>query len=72
MDICSILNLPICEYDTSFHFLKRPSQRKKYKHTNPAHVILTKCFQTVVLDKTLESPLDCRKIKPVNPKGNQP
>ena len=29
------------------------------------------CFQTVVLDKTLESPLDCKEIKPVNPKGNQ-
>ena len=28
-------------------------------------------FQTVVLEKTLESPLDCKKIKPVNPKGNQ-
>ena len=25
----------------------------------------------MVLDKTLESPLDCKKIKPVNPKGNQ-
>ena len=29
------------------------------------------CFWTVVLEKTLESPLDCQKIKPVNPKGNQ-
>ena len=29
------------------------------------------CFQTVVLDKTLESPLDSKEIKPVNPKGNQ-
>ena len=29
------------------------------------------CFWTVVLEKMLESPLDCRKIKPVNPKGNQ-
>ena len=29
------------------------------------------CFQTVVLGKTLESPLDCKEIKPVNPKGNQ-
>ena len=29
-------------------------------------------FQTVVLEKTLESPLDCKEIKPVNPKGNQP
>ena len=29
------------------------------------------CFWTVVL-KTLESPLDCKEIKPANPKGNQP
>ena len=28
------------------------------------------CFQIVVLEKTLESPLDCKKIKPVNPKEN--
>ena len=30
------------------------------------------CFQIVVLEKAFESPLDCRKIKPVNPNGNQP
>ena len=30
------------------------------------------CFWIVVLEKTLESPLDCKEIKPVNPKGNQP
>ena len=29
-------------------------------------------FQTVVLEKTLESPLDSKEIKPVNPKGYQP
>ena len=29
------------------------------------------CFWTVVLEKTLESPLDCREIQPVHPKGNQ-
>ena len=29
------------------------------------------CFWTVVLEKTLESPLDCKEAKPVNPKGNQ-
>ena len=28
-------------------------------------------FSTVVLEKTLESPLDSKEIKPVNPKGNQ-
>ena len=30
------------------------------------------CFQTVVLEKTLESPLGSKEIKPVHPKGNQP
>ena len=29
------------------------------------------CFWTVVLEKTLASPSDCKEIKPVNPKGNQ-
>ena len=29
------------------------------------------CFWTVVLEKTLESPLDCKEIQPLNPKGNQ-
>ena len=29
------------------------------------------CFWTVVLEKTLESPLDCREIQPLHPKGNQ-
>ena len=30
------------------------------------------CSWTVVLVKTLENPLDCKEIRPVNPKGNQP
>ena len=30
------------------------------------------CFRTVVLEKTLESPLDYSEINPVNPRGNQP
>ena len=29
------------------------------------------CFWTVVIEKTLESPLDCKEIKPVHPEGNQ-
>ena len=29
------------------------------------------CFWTVVLEKTVESPLDCREIQPVHPKGDQ-
>ena len=31
----------------------------------------TWCFWTVVLEKTLESPLDCQEIQPVHPKGDQ-
>ena len=30
------------------------------------------CFWTVVLEKTVEGPLDNKEIKPINPKGNQP
>ena len=30
------------------------------------------CFWTMVLEKTLESPLDCKEIQPVNPKESQP
>ena len=30
-----------------------------------------RCFCTVVLEKTLESPLDCKEIRSVQPKGNQ-
>ena len=36
------------------------------------HWRLTWCFQTVVLEKILQSPLDSKEIKLVNPKGNQP
>ena len=34
-------------------------------------VLKNGCFWTVVLEKTLERPLDCKEIKPVNSKGNQ-
>ena len=30
------------------------------------------CFWTVVMEKSLESPLDCKEMKPVHPKGNHP
>ena len=31
-----------------------------------------RCFQTGLLEKAIENPLDCKEIKPVNSKGNQP
>ena len=39
--------------------------------TKKSWVLKNWCFWTVVLEKTLESPLDSKKIKSVNPKGNQ-
>ena len=36
-----------------------------------SRVLKNWCFWTVVLEKTLESPLDCKEIQSVNPKGNQ-
>ena len=35
-------------------------------------VLKNGCFWTVMLEKTLESPLDCKEIQLVNPKGNRP
>ena len=35
-------------------------------------IMKAECHRTVVLEKSLESPLDCKESKPVNPKGNQP
>ena len=37
----------------------------------PKNKIWIWCFWTVVLEKTLESPLDCKEIQPDHPKGNQ-
>ena len=34
-------------------------------------ITLPNRFQTVVLEKTVESPLDCKEIQPVHPKGDQ-
>ena len=49
---------PIVVYGCESWAIKK-AQRKKW------------CFRTVVLEKTLERPLDCKKIQPVHPKGNQ-
>ena len=38
---------------------------------NESWVLKNWCFSTVVLEKTLESPLDCKEIQPVHRKGNQ-
>ena len=40
-------------------------------HHKENWVLKNWCFWTAVLEKTLESPLDCKEIQPVHPKGNQ-
>ena len=35
------------------------------------HAVINWCFWTVVLEKTLESPLDCKEIQPVHSEGDQ-
>ena len=65
------------------HFANKSPYSQSYKFSS-SHVWMLElnhkegwvlnnwCFWTVVLEKTLESPLDRKEIKPVNPKGNQP
>ena len=47
------------------------SQVRMWKLDRKEGWVLKNCFWTVVLEKTLESPLDCKEIKPVSLKGNQ-
>ena len=48
----------------------RRSNQSVLKEISPEYS-LKGCFWTVVLEKTLENPLDCKEIHPVNLKGNQ-
>ena len=57
---------PACLWAWSAHFFTLPTT-----NWHLPKVPKNWCFWTVVLEKTLESPLDCKEIKPVNPKGNQ-
>ena len=65
------------------HFMNKGPYSQSYRFSN-SHVQMWQldhkegralknwCFWTVVLEKTLESPLDSKEIKPVHRKGNQP
>ena len=58
-------------YSQNFDFSSSHVQMWDLDHKQ-GWVLKIWCFQTVVLEKTLENPLDSKDIKPVNPKGNQP
>ena len=48
------------------------TQGLKWVYVLFLQVAINWCFWTVVLEKTLESPLDCKEIQPVHSKGDQP
>ena len=72
-----------CIKQQRHHFANKGSSSQSYSFSS-SHVQMWQldhkeswapkdwCFQTMVLEKTLDSPLDSKEIKPVNPKGNQP
>ena len=57
-------------YNQSYHFSSSYVRMWKLDHKE-GWAPKNWCFWTVVLEKTLESPLDCKEIQPVYPKGNQ-
>ena len=57
-------------YSQSYGFSSSPVWMWELDHKE-SWVPKNWCFWTVVSEKILESPLDCKEIKPVNPKGNQ-
>ena len=60
-----------CPYSQSYGFSSSHVQMWELVHKE-SWVLNNWCFQIVVLEKTLESPFDCKEIKPVNSKGHQP
>ena len=65
VSICCYINLHIFIYMYSIHVWMWESGHKE------SWVPKNWWFWTVVLEKTLESPLDCKEIQPVHPKGNK-
>ena len=57
--IVKVMVFPVVIYRYENWTIKKAECRKNW------------CYWIMVLEKTLESPLDCKEIKPVNPKGNQ-
>ena len=58
-------------YIQSYGFSNSHVRMWELDHTE-GWVLKNRCLLIVVLEKTLESPLDCKEIGPVNPEGNQP
>ena len=77
----ALLNLPYTLFPT--HYFTKKGLSSQSHGFSSSHVWMWEvdhkeswvpknwCFWTVVLEKTLESPLDCKEIQPVHPKGDQ-
>ena len=59
-----------CKYFQSYGFSSSHVWMCELNHKE-SWALKNLCFWTVVLEKTLENPLDCKEIQPVHPKGNQ-
>ena len=59
-----VLYSQICGFSSSYIWMWELDHKERWALRNW-------CFWTVVLEKTLEGPLDCREIQPVHPKGNR-
>ena len=70
-DIILLTNVQIVKASQSYVFASSYVQMWELNHKK-GWVLKNWCFRTVVLEETLESPLDSKEIKTVNPKGNQP
>ena len=65
--------MPLCDkgpYSQSYGFSNSHVHMRELDHKE-GWAAKNWCFWTVGLEKTLESPLDCKELQPVNPKGNQ-
>ena len=60
-----------CPSSQSYGFSSSHVRMWELNHTE-GWVLKNWCFWTVVLEKTLKSPLECKEIQPVNPNGHQP
>ena len=78
----AMTNLDQCFKNQRHHFADKDLYSQSYGfssnhlwiwelHHKEGWVLKNWCFWILVLEKTLESPLYCKKIKPVNPKGNK-
>ena len=72
LHLCSHYFLLFISTSLYMTFPKRQSHCTNKNVTSSSYRVLENwCFSTVVLEKTLQSPLDCKEIKLVNPKRNQ-